>query len=357
MSTATVAAPSLQTETPARGPHKAVFVSLRLKLVLGFTLLFTLIFVGVYYWFYSLATADALSGIKESLTDTITGAVAGIDGDEFAALVRDGQRNSNGQSDHPGYASQLAWFTEVASIDPHAYPYSYVAGPDVNGSQTNLFIVDYLQVADPTRAADFKEPWVLNSGESRGGLEQLTFKLTPYTDQWGSWVSAYAPIKDSSGAVIGALGVDYRADYIYKVQRDILIQFIPAIFLTYVALVLLVFAMSRALTTPVRKLTHAALRIADGDYDQKLTDERPSRIDDEISTLTRVFEVMVAKVREREQILARKLERLTIEIDEAKREQEVNQIVETDYFQKLQGRADEMRRRRESRPRSDETSS
>ena len=34
----------------------------------------------------------------------------------------------------------------------------------------------------------------------------------PYTDQWGTFVSGYAPFFDSSGALVGALGVDWRAE-------------------------------------------------------------------------------------------------------------------------------------------------
>ena len=169
------------------------------------------------------------------------------------------------------------------------------------------------------------------------------------TDQWGSWVSAYAPIKDSSGAVVGALGVDYHADYVTQVQQNLLSKFIPPILVTYLALVVLVFLVSRVLTRPLSRLTQAAERIAEGDYAQHLTGPEPAKIDDEISTLTRVFEGMVARVRERVQDLAQKVERLTIEIDESKRQQQVSQIVESDFFQSLQGRADEMRRRKASR--------
>ncbi len=202
----------------------------------------------------------------------------------------------------------------------------------------------------------FKEPWTESSAEAQAGFEQLTYQLPPYTDQWGSWVSAYAPIKDSSGAVVGALGVDYHADYVTQVQQNLLSKFIPPILVTYLALVVLVFLVSRVLTRPLRRLTQAAERTAEGDYAQRLTGPEPAKIDDEISTLTRVFEGMVARVRERVQDLAQKVERLTIEIDESKRQQQVSQIVESDFFQSLQGRADEMRRRKASRSGSDAAS-
>jgi methyl-accepting chemotaxis protein len=141
-----------------------------------------------------------------------------------------------------------------------------------------------------------------------------------------------------------------------QVKQEAEQRLIPPIVVSYLALVILVLLVSGFLTRPLRRVTHAAERIAEGDYTQRLSDLKPARVDDEISTLTRVFEVMVAKVREREQVLVQKLERLTIQIDESKRKQEVDQIVESDFFQSLQGRADEMRRRRTSRSETDSIS-
>ncbi len=81
----------------------APFVSLTAKFVVGFTVLFALVFVGVWFWLFSVVTDATLSTIKASLTDTVNGAVAGVNGDEFAALVREGQPNAAGLSDDPRY--------------------------------------------------------------------------------------------------------------------------------------------------------------------------------------------------------------------------------------------------------------
>lgn len=59
----------------------------------------------------------------------------------------------------------------------------------------------------------------------------------------------------------------------------------------------------------------------------------------------------------REQGLRREIQQLRIEIDEVKRQQEVKEIVETDFFQDLQTKADTIRKRRQRRPRSTDQSS
>lgn len=47
-----------------------------------------------------------------------------------------------------------------------------------------------------------------------------TFDDTIYTDRWGTWVSAYVPMKDSDGQVDAVLGVDFPAqDWVSSIKR------------------------------------------------------------------------------------------------------------------------------------------
>jgi len=70
---------------------------------------------------------------------------------------------------------------------------------------------------------------------------------------------------------------------------------------------------------------------------------------DEIGILAEVFDMMVGKVEHREQSLRQEVQRLQIEIDESKRQNQVNEIVETEFFQELVTRAQEMRDRKRAR--------
>ena len=74
------------------------------------------------------------------------------------------------------------------------------------------------------------------------------------------------------------------------------------------------------------------------------------RLTDEIDLLASNFSIMVDKVYQREQTLRRQVEALKIEIDEAKRTQQVSEIVDTDFFRDLQAKADHMRSRRKRDP-------
>jgi CheY-like chemotaxis protein len=67
--------------------------------------------------------------------------------------------------------------------------------------------------------------------------------------------------------------------------------------------------------------------------------------EDELGKMACMFEKMAAEVQAREMRLQMQLQQLTIQIDEQRKEREVAEITETDYFQQLQQRAVAMRRR------------
>jgi two-component system, cell cycle response regulator len=65
--------------------------------------------------------------------------------------------------------------------------------------------------------------------------------------------------------------------------------------------------------------------------------------DDALGQLARVFRRMAREVNAREQALKREVQELRIEIDVGRAAARVAEITETDYFQDLQRRADELR--------------
>ncbi len=71
--------------------------------------------------------------------------------------------------------------------------------------------------------------------------------------------------------------------------------------------------------------------------------------EDKAGQLLSSFFQMVRKVKAREDDLKRQLERLTIEIDEARRKQEFEEIVGTDFYAKLKEQARKLRAQRSDR--------
>ena len=91
-------------------------------------------------------------------------------------------------------------------------------------------------------------------------------------------------------------------------------------------------------------VTAAAAAIKADTFQAESLDE-VARRSDELGQLALVFQEMARQVYAREQHLQRQVQQLRIEIDQASNAREVADITESDFFQQLLGRADELRNR------------
>jgi methyl-accepting chemotaxis protein len=180
-------------------------------------------------------------------------------------------------------------------------------------------------------------------------LENLGFEdqeFGTYGDQFGRWASGYMPLEDSSGNVVAAIGVDFQADTVNEVRSEMQSQVQRAFLIAGPVMLVLVFVVSNWFTRPLIALSGAAERVGEGDYAVEFTELISERNRDEIDQLASVFSIMVDKVRVREQTLMKQVAELKIEIDEAKQQSQVSEIVETDFFRDLQSRANRMKKGR-----------
>jgi two-component system cell cycle response regulator len=89
-------------------------------------------------------------------------------------------------------------------------------------------------------------------------------------------------------------------------------------------------------------VVHAAAAVEDGAFQSDSLDHVAER-GDALGQLARVFQRMAHEVELREQALKRQVQQLRIEIDGARAARQVAAITETDYFQDLQRKVDELR--------------
>jgi len=94
----------------------------------------------------------------------------------------------------------------------------------------------------------------------------------------------------------------------------------------------------KAFLAAVQQVTHAAAAIEAGSFDAVDLGEIQLRTD-ELGAMARMFGSMAREVRERETRLQRQVEALRVEVDDAKKSQQVAEITETDYFRHLQEKA------------------
>lgn len=115
----------------------------------------------------------------------------------------------------------------------------------------------------------------------------------------------------------------------------------------------------RFLLTYVEKAIQWSYKIADGDYDflkEEMDNPQNSSIIDNTRTddaragrFLGAFFRMVEGVQKREEMLMEKVYKLSIQIDEDKRDQELGELVNSDFFQKLQKDSKNLKREVESK--------
>jgi methyl-accepting chemotaxis protein len=233
----------------------------------------------------------------------------------------------------------------VQNISPNTKLYTYVKGPG-QGDIIAIGSTGYFR--EPRGGFKFCE--IYNSGgktQIADGLNRRVDRWTVYDDAtFGKWITTYAPIADENGQIVGAIGVDIAADYLYEVRRSILLSGAIAFVLSYILIFLLVYWLSGLLSRPIVSLAGVAKDIGEGHYEQEWS--RVAKRDtfrDEIDTLTGVFRAMVEKVAEREKSLRARVAQLEIMIDKSKLESQVQEIVDSDFFQDLQSKVRNMRNR------------
>jgi CRP/FNR family cyclic AMP-dependent transcriptional regulator len=105
-------------------------------------------------------------------------------------------------------------------------------------------------------------------------------------------------------------------------------------------------------TSYIEQITNMSRRVAKGDYSfigetqpvQK--HKKKGRKQDKVGQLMAEFIAMVQDIREREDELRKQVQKLILQIDEAKRKREFEELTSTEFFAKLKEQAKELRAQR-----------
>jgi methyl-accepting chemotaxis protein len=340
----------------AQSEKKTFFISLRTKLILVLAVLFVIAFAAIFLWLDRFVTDMAMKNLQRDLMATAQTAAAGIDGDAHTALFE------SGQIDDAAYTQIADFLRSVKKTNPQASGvYTYVRTAE-KPEQVQLVVSAALppgavdaQISQqssvgecmvgpgyrPELGEDYTDvsPAMLEGVKVAGADTQL------WTDDWGAWLSGYAPIRNSKGETVGAVGVDMCAKDVIDLQQNIRRNTLIAIGVALLTLIVVVGLVATSVTNPVVQLTRVADRIGVGEYDQDFSKLYSARVQDEVDKLANVFELMVGKVYTREKALRERVQQLEIMIDQSKLEKQVSEIVDSDFFQELQGKVQDMRER------------
>ncbi len=112
------------------------------------------------------------------------------------------------------------------------------------------------------------------------------------TDQWGTVLSGYAPVKNSNGVVVGIVGVDMDSNRVIQQQNVIGGTVYIVIILTALAMAIVIAFFMFTTFRDMRKLIRSAEKVSGGDLNVLIDVWRK----DEIGELAESFNKMVASL-------------------------------------------------------------
>ncbi|MBN2053075.1 HAMP domain-containing protein [Candidatus Woesearchaeota archaeon] len=113
------------------------------------------------------------------------------------------------------------------------------------------------------------------------------------TDNWGTFLSGYAPIKNSKGENVGLVGIDMRSDDVIKKQNFIGYTMFFMVGIAILIACLIIWLFSATIKKDIKKLNQAAEKISTGDMDVTIDVKRS----DEIGELAESFSRMAASLK------------------------------------------------------------
>jgi len=254
---------------------KRIGAKLSIAIIIG--LLITGLIFGSLAVNISKGIVEKLLGEKAlAIADT---AAKHIDADEFLNLVNTKDENSD------YYLKTQKWLNEVLNDNSAFYLYSIV---DVNETEFMYVIDGSVPIGDealsPLGALDIKENFgnelsqVLKTGDR-------LYSQVYEAGEWGFLISAFAPIKNSNGEVVGVIGCDVSAETLNEISRNFTYKLtIAVVIILFIFIAAFLFIIRVLVTKPISRIVEITTFIAQGGFNIKILDKDLKR-KDEVGTL------------------------------------------------------------------------
>lgn len=209
-----------------------------------------------------------------------TGALL-VDGDLHEAALR------GGRNDTPEYVKLRDTLKRIQDVNQLRDPIYTLS--DIDGPRAKFAVIStgHVALGTPYRLAP-----EIRAALRRVIAEGSTAYTDIYVDDNGTWITAFAPVRNAAGQTVAALDVDFRADVylaqLAAVRRRLYLHSIAGALLALVAGALI----ARRITRPLGQLATAARGVVAGELHSAV------RVNarDEIGLLGNVFHLMIERL-------------------------------------------------------------
>ncbi|MBM3126197.1 MAG: GAF domain-containing protein [Chloroflexi bacterium] len=280
--------------------------SLRIKMILAFALVSLVVSGVASLGFYRTLQRQNLEGFRRRVLNAISIIELNQNGDEFTMV--DSAQN-------PLYDKIRLQNTRIRDTDPD-FIYLYTMRRDAQGI---FFVVDAGDPLDEGFSAYAERylepsPFLVENWDSLPERDPIV-EPAVYTDEYGSFISAYAPIKTSDGKYVGVVGLDISADTIVAEQNLLLVQSLSIMLLAVCLGISIGYFTGGILNRPLKELTDTTTRVSSGD----LTARAMLKTGDEVEQLGDSLNRMAERIQAEVATLEERVSNRTIELEIANR--------------------------------------
>ncbi len=283
----------------------AICVSLLAIISVGIT-------IGVLYFNFS---QESRNDLRQRITNIAELAALQQNGDKFEQITSE---------DDPLYEEFRLQNLEIRKIDPEI-AFVYTMRKDDQGI---YFVVDAGEPGeiDISRYGERYFDPSATLWENFDTMESAIADQDIYTDSYGSFLGAYAPIRNSKGEKVGVIGIDIRADDVIARERQFIFISLIVFGAAIVVLAVAGWLFGYIVTVPLEELTRSARQIASGDLRHRVEINTISRefagLAADLNNMASALQDMVQSLETRADERTAALEQRTLELERNTREAE-----------------------------------
>ncbi|MGE5627734.1 MAG: methyl-accepting chemotaxis protein [Solirubrobacterales bacterium] len=231
---------------------------LALSIVTAFFSIF--IFSASYFYIYNKIYSD----LQKTSRTAVEKAVKAIDGDKISAIITENNMDS---TDFKEMYDSMIRFKADKNV---RYLYTFSEIDDKN--------VAYIVDASVEDACPIGETYPIDEDMKKAFNGEVVSTNKVVTDEYGSFISAYAPIKDSSGKVVAIVGADQDVGIYNNIAKVLIKLIILIIFSVIFISIVLAVAFSKKLNKSITIIETNLGLMAEGDLTNPVLVNRKDEI-------------------------------------------------------------------------------
>ena len=318
--------------------RKKTYLSISLKIWFTFTVLFIPISIFMYVWIYNATVEHELDTLTTDLTHYVDGIVSTIDTDDFKALYEEeaarnencpppagmpfeDEKNGYFPRENPLFLQHMEWIKNTVALHPERGVYTYVASSEKGYVLTIGSSWYFTNPKESFRFCQLYEAPNMYKTASEG--ERINI-WEPYHDEYGYWITSFAPIRDENGVIIGGVAVDVPASLVVAIQKEHFRRYLIFSVVTALMFFLVLYYLSQIIFRPITRLAALTGGVKDGTSvaDFSTVKQQSVWLRDEIDDLVFSVEDMLSRLNKQTAELSQSREKMQEVVHDTIRAQE-----------------------------------